>query len=88
MILHFETFMIGCMELLDKLESKVEELLASKKRLQEENERLKKEAATGYANLEEQVAQLGGELEQERNARAEVLERLDKLLEKLKSSTD
>jgi cell division protein ZapB len=71
------------MEILTRLENKIEEVLARNKELESENERLKREFETGAAELESDNLRLKDELDRERAAKEAVVSRIDLLLKKL-----
>ncbi|TVM17589.1 cell division protein ZapB [Oceanidesulfovibrio indonesiensis] len=76
------------MDLIDQLESRIDELLTTLKGVREENARLRQEAAAGASTYEEEKRRLLEELQQEREAKNAVLARIDALLEKLKSDPE
>ncbi len=75
------------MELVEKLEQRIDEVLSSLSSLREENKRLKDEASRGRSLLEEENARLKQELERERAAKSAVLNRVDALLNKIHDAT-
>ncbi|ABB37781.1 hypothetical protein Dde_0980 [Oleidesulfovibrio alaskensis G20] len=75
------------MELLDRLESRIDSLLTTIEALSEENRRLKEEVDSGLSALADENRELKESLEQERTTREAVLARMDNLLAKLKTHT-
>ena len=74
------------MEILDKLEQRITELLAAFARLKAENARIRAEATTagaGMRELEEENRRLRASLAQEEGRRSEAVKRLDALLRKI-----
>lgn len=76
------------MDLLDKLERRIDELLTDLDGLKKEKVRLQQELAMGTSVHEEDKRRLREELQQERDAKDAVLSRIDALLEKLKSDSE
>lgn len=75
------------MEILSRLETKIESLLLKVRTLEDENRRLKEEAERSAFDLTAENARLREELEQERGSKNEVLGRIDGLLQKLSDDT-
>ncbi len=73
------------MELLDKLESRIDTLLATMNALHEENRRLKEEVDSGLSALADENRALKEAIEQEKVARKAVLARVEALLDRLKT---
>ncbi|MDR2573418.1 MAG: cell division protein ZapB [Desulfovibrio sp.] len=74
------------MEILDKLEQRITELLAAFDGLKAENARIRAEATTtgaGMRELEEENRRLRASLAQEEGRRSEAVKRLDALLRKI-----
>ena len=74
------------MEKLSQLETKIEALLQKLRVLEEENRRLKQEGDQKHGELERTIIQLREELERERNAKSDVVSRIDGLLDKLQDA--
>ena len=75
------------MEVLDSLEQRIDEMLATIRSLREENQRLK-EAASGSQDLEDEIARLKEELASEKEAKIAVMSRIDSLVQKLKGEVE
>ncbi len=73
------------MNALDKLEERIEALLADKAHLAKENARLRVESEMGVSALETENHSLRDELAAERAKSDEVLARVEKLLQKLQT---
>jgi len=76
------------MELIDRLEQRLESLLEEVESLKNENIQLKEEVEVSLSVLEEENRSLKDELEQERSTKDAVMGRIDGLLSKLSNSTD
>jgi cell division protein ZapB len=76
------------MELIDRLEQRLESLLEEVESLKAENIQLKEEVEVSLSVLEEENRSLKDELEQERSTKDAVMGRIDGLLSKLSNSTD
>ena len=74
------------MEKLSQLETRIEALLQKLRVLEEENRRLKQEGDQKHGELERTIVQLREELERERNAKSDVVSRIDGLLDKLQDA--
>lgn len=75
------------MEMLSRLESKIESLLTKLAALKEENARLKDESQRGLEDLKAENRRLREDLDRERASKEEVLGRIDGLLQKLQDET-
>lgn len=75
-------FTMKTMELLDRLESRIEEMLGQIHNLRQENERLKEELGSSES-LAEEVASLKAELDKEKAAKEAIADRINTLLERL-----
>lgn len=75
------------MEILTRLENRIDEVLARNKELESENERLKREFESGAAELESENLRLKDELDREKAAKEAVVARIDLLLKKLSGET-
>ncbi|WP_028587662.1 cell division protein ZapB [Desulfocurvus vexinensis] len=75
------------MEMLSRLESKIESLLTRVAALKEDNARLREEAQRGQEDLMAENRRLREDLERERASKEEVLARIDGLLQKLQDET-
>jgi len=75
------------MEMLSRLESKIESLLTRLAALKEDNARLRDEAQRGQEDLMAENRRLREDLERERASKEEVLARIDGLLQKLQDET-
>lgn len=71
------------MELIDRLEQRLESLLEEVENLKTENLHLKEEVEVSLSVLEEENRNLKEELEQERSTKNAVMGRIDGLLSKL-----
>ncbi|MDR3358832.1 MAG: cell division protein ZapB [Desulfovibrio sp.] len=74
------------MEVLEKLEQRISELLAGIDRLKAENARIRSESETNsakIAELSEENRKMCASLAQEENTRGEAMKRLDALLRKI-----
>ena len=76
------------MEMLSRLESKIESLLTKLTALKEENSRLKDESQRGLEDLKAENRRLREDLDRERASKEEVLGRIDGLLQKLQDETE
>ncbi|KAF1076813.1 cell division protein ZapB [Halodesulfovibrio sp. MK-HDV] len=76
------------MELIDRLEQRLESLLEEVELLKNENIQLKEEVEVSLSVLEEENRSLKDELEQERSTKDAVMGRIDGLLSKLSNPTD
>ncbi|OBQ50243.1 cell division protein ZapB [Halodesulfovibrio spirochaetisodalis] len=76
------------MELIDRLEKKLESLLEEVESLKNENLQLKEEVEVSLSVLEEENRALKEELELERSTKDEVMGRIDGLLTKLSNPAD
>ncbi|SIO00235.1 cell division protein ZapB [Halodesulfovibrio marinisediminis] len=76
------------MELIDRLEQRLESLLEEIETLKNENIQLKEEVEVSLSVLEEENRSLKEELEQERSTKEAVMGRIDGLLSKLSTSSD
>ena len=75
------------MELLDKLEERINTLLREMESVKDENRRLKENNQQELTRLAADNERLAEELERERSASQDVVRRLDALLEKLSDNT-
>lgn len=75
------------MEMLSRLETKIESLLLKLAALKEENARLKDESQRGIEDLRAENQRLRDDLERERASKEEVLGRIDGLLNKLQDES-
>jgi cell division protein ZapB len=75
------------MEMLSRLESKIESLLTRLATLKEDNARLRDEVQRGQEDLMAENRRLREDLERERASKEEVLARIDGLLQKLQDET-
>lgn len=75
------------MEVLSRLETRIETLLQKLSTLKEENARLKDESQHSIEDLKSENARLRQDLERERASKEEVLARIDGLLQKLTDET-
>ncbi len=75
------------MEVLSRLESKIEALLVKQTALKEENARLREESQRGLDDLRAENQRLRDDLNRERASKEEVLGRIDGLLQKLQDET-
>jgi cell division protein ZapB len=75
------------MEMLSRLEGKIESLLTRLATLKEDNARLREEAQRGQEELMAENRRLREDLERERASKEEVLARIDGLLQKLQDET-
>jgi predicted nucleic acid-binding Zn-ribbon protein len=73
------------MDVLAKLEEKIEALLARSKALEAENGRLRQNSEEVFTRLEAENTSLKEELARERESRAAVLARIDGLVSKLQA---
>ncbi len=71
------------MDLIETLETRITGILEQLDSLKAENARLKEEAVSGRASLEEENLRLSEELAGEKAAKTAVLEKIDKLLAKI-----
>jgi cell division protein ZapB len=75
------------MEILTRLENRIDEILTRVKELEAENARLKRELENGAAELETENLRLQDELDREKAAKEAVVARIDHLLKKLAGET-
>jgi len=75
------------MEMLSRLETKIESLLLKLATLKEDNARLREETQRGLEDLKAENRRLREDLERERTSKEEVLGRIDGLLQKLQDET-
>lgn len=75
------------MEILSQLETKIESLLLRIRTLEDDNKRLREEVEHGASDLKAENARLREDLNRERNAKDEVVNRIDGLLQRLQDET-
>lgn len=75
------------MEILTRLENRIEEILARVKELEAENSRLKRDLEEGSTALETENLRLRTELDREKAAKEAVVTRIDNLLKKISGET-
>lgn len=88
MILLLEGYNLRRMEILTRLENRIDEVLARVKELEAENAKLKREIENRATELESENLRLQDELDREKAAKEAVVARIDMLLRKLSEETE